>query len=443
MHRIILLLLLLSGSSFGLCPTLTIPTDYLTVDYFRRANQQANWTAVANAYNNCKDSINAGPLLRINNWTTNLQIKSLQDMSFKIDDDNNGTHKLVFLGGAADTLAKFTEDTTARFYKNVTVNRSVTVDSNISATGGYFYNPGLAKPSYTIGSAGSNYGHIGNINSTTWGLGSGASRTALSTSALTWNDAGAVTLSGAVAIAGVATASGGIVLGASFTDKTTTLSSNTTLTTAHSTIFASASGGGFTLTLPAAAGLTGLTYTIYKVDVTAAATGGGNTVTIDGNASETIGGAANQVLASNLGNGALRIICDGSNWKILSLYDEGSFIVTATGFTVNPTGTAVYSRNGKQVTVMLPTSFTGASNLPTFTATGSPASIAPTVSTQIRLAGFYNNSAGADNVNVFLSAGSTTYTFMLGEITNTWATALTTKGTTGNYTAQSFTYTLF
>jgi trimeric autotransporter adhesin len=185
------------------------------------------------------------------------------------------------------------------------------------------------------------------------------------------------TLSGTLGVTGVTSATGGLTLGASFVDKTTSLTSNTTLTSAHSTILASASGGSFTLTLPAASGNTGLTYTIYKTDVTAAATGGGNTVTIDGNGSETIGGALTQVLASNTGNGVIRIICDGSNWQIQSFYDEGTYTATGTGFTANPTGTAKYYRTGKSsVMINLPL-LAGTSNAASFTVTGLPASLVP------------------------------------------------------------------
>ena len=57
-------------------------------------------------------------------------------------------------------------------------------------------------------------------------------------------------------------------------------------------------------------------------------------------------------------------------------YEESTFTVTGTGFTVNPTGTARYVRVGKHVTLMLP-SLSGTSNATTFAITGIPASLRP------------------------------------------------------------------
>jgi hypothetical protein len=64
-----------------------------------------------------------------------------------------------------------------------------------------------------------------------------------------------------------------------------------------------------TLTLPAASGNTGLTYIIKKVDST------GNSLTIDGNASETIDGSTTAVISSQYDS--ITIICNGTNWDIV------------------------------------------------------------------------------------------------------------------------------
>lgn len=63
-----------------------------------------------------------------------------------------------------------------------------------------------------------------------------------------------------------------------------------------------------TITLPAASGLAGKQI-IIKDESGAAAT---NNITIDGNASESIDGAATALISTNYG--ALRLYCDGSNW---------------------------------------------------------------------------------------------------------------------------------
>jgi len=66
--------------------------------------------------------------------------------------------------------------------------------------------------------------------------------------------------------------------------------------------------GNLTLTLPAASGRLGREFIIKH------AGGSSNTVTVDGNASETIDGQATQVI--NTG-GSITIICDGNNWFII------------------------------------------------------------------------------------------------------------------------------
>ena len=70
----------------------------------------------------------------------------------------------------------------------------------------------------------------------------------------------------------------------------------------------SATGGAMTINLPAAANHTGRVYVIKKTDSSA------NTVTIDGNASETIDGAATLVLSLQWDTAILW--CDGLNWNL-------------------------------------------------------------------------------------------------------------------------------
>ena len=82
-----------------------------------------------------------------------------------------------------------------------------------------------------------------------------------------------------------------------------------TLTAFDSVILASASGGAFTLTLPAASGVSGKIYEIKKTDSTE------NIVTVDANSSETIDGLLTWELRSSLA--FLKIISDGTNWHVL------------------------------------------------------------------------------------------------------------------------------
>ena len=82
---------------------------------------------------------------------------------------------------------------------------------------------------------------------------------------------------------------------------------NYTLTADDGTIRADASGGAFTLTLPASASNDKKVYTIIRTDVLAST----NMLTIDPNASETIDGQTTQLMAPGE---TLVIQSDGTNW---------------------------------------------------------------------------------------------------------------------------------
>ena len=69
-----------------------------------------------------------------------------------------------------------------------------------------------------------------------------------------------------------------------------------------------ASGGSRTITLYAASSNSGRQVKVKKIDSSA------NTVTIDGNSSETIDGATTQVIEAQYTS--LSLVCDGSNWHI-------------------------------------------------------------------------------------------------------------------------------
>jgi hypothetical protein len=82
-----------------------------------------------------------------------------------------------------------------------------------------------------------------------------------------------------------------------------------TATSAEDVILCSASGGAWTLTLPAAALHSGRHYAIKKTDSST------NAITIDGNGSETIDGAL--TVALSMQYEALTLVSDGSNWSII------------------------------------------------------------------------------------------------------------------------------
>jgi hypothetical protein len=68
--------------------------------------------------------------------------------------------------------------------------------------------------------------------------------------------------------------------------------------------------GTFTVTLPASSGRTGRILIIKN--------SGAGTITVDGNASETIDGAATYAISVQYGT--IQIISDGTNWKIIAKF---------------------------------------------------------------------------------------------------------------------------
>jgi hypothetical protein len=86
-----------------------------------------------------------------------------------------------------------------------------------------------------------------------------------------------------------------------------TKTANYTATSADDVIIVDAASGNVTITLPAAASSTGLELTIKRIDAS------GNTMTIDGNASETIDDSTTQALSQY---DVLTMVCDGAEWWI-------------------------------------------------------------------------------------------------------------------------------
>ena len=204
------------------------------------------------------------------------------------------------------------------------------------------------------------------------------------TTALTITSTQAATFSSTLSATAATDNASSLQVGGSVSNKITALTSNTTLTSAHNTIEAAATGGSFTITLPAASGCTGRRYAIHKNDVSS------NTVTVDGNASETIDGALTIVLGGNVGNSHLVIVSNGTGWRIEWLYEEGTFTATGTGFTTSITSTARYTRIGKSVTLNVP-QLVGTSNSTSFTITGTPSFIVPLGGGTARALGVYDN----------------------------------------------------
>src|SRR6185295_13642672 len=106
-----------------------------------------------------------------------------------------------------------------------------------------------------------------------------------------WVDAGIVRIDDTLSVGAAAPLSKLDVVGSAGYNITST-STDITLDVTHYTVLVDASGANRTITLPAASGATRRIYVIKKTDATA------NTVTIDGNGSETIDGATTQVISA-------------------------------------------------------------------------------------------------------------------------------------------------
>lgn len=85
-----------------------------------------------------------------------------------------------------------------------------------------------------------------------------------------------------------------------------------TLDNTYYTIKVDASGANRTITLPAASGCSRRIYVIKKIDNSA------NTVTIDGNATETIDGALTKIVNTQYAGYAIQ--SDGTNWNIIASF---------------------------------------------------------------------------------------------------------------------------
>ncbi len=92
----------------------------------------------------------------------------------------------------------------------------------------------------------------------------------------------------------------------SLSKKVTTITANTTLDTSYNVVICDNATSAITVTLPTASGIFGRLYTIKKGTST-------SNITIDGNASETIDGAATIVMSDQMD--ALTIFSDGTNWR--------------------------------------------------------------------------------------------------------------------------------
>lgn len=105
------------------------------------------------------------------------------------------------------------------------------------------------------------------------------------------------------------------------TPTVTTVTTDTTLTAVTQVIKGNTTSGSITLTLPTAVGNMGLRIIAMK-------TSAANTLTLDGNASETINGSATFDLTAN--NEVAEIISDNANWVIINSNASGTVTLSGT-----------------------------------------------------------------------------------------------------------------
>jgi hypothetical protein len=243
---------------------------------------------------------------------------------------------------------------------------------------------------------------------------------------------GASTLSGGATVGAATDSASTQQIGGSESRKVSAITGNLTLDATYNTMECNATAGSFVITLPAAATCSGRRYAFHKNDTSA------NTVTIDGNASETIDGALTVILSGNAGNSHLVIVSNGTNWRIEYLYDEGSFTATLTGCTTSPTGTVYYTRNGKLVFALLP-AITATSNTNAATLTGWPAALTPAHA----IFEYMVTVDAAANRSGAASLSGTTLTLYQSAINSASSTGFSAAGTKGiPNDGTPFTYTL-
>lgn len=414
--KTILALLAFVGLAAAQIPTVVLPHVFAADSVQKQRYIYENDTILANRIIEIRDSVNQD--------TIKTRIQSLSNLRLTIDADANATGACLSFthNGSADTLAKVCDDSVLTVFKDLVINRKLILTDSARLT-----QLTASRPVETDAAK-----HL--VSGTVSGTGAFVKQTSptLVTPALGVATATSLATSGIVSVLGTTDAASTLQVGGSESYKVAALTSNTTLDATHNVIEAAATGGSFTLTLPAASGCTGRRYTIHKNDASS------NTVTVDGNASETIDGALTVVLGGNVGNSHLVIRSNGTGWRIEWLYEEGTFNFTAVGFGSSPSIAANYARTGRAVTLSFNQLF-ATSNSTSTSLTGMPSSISPATLTQeFQLADCYDNTTTLANVNGKISSGGTTITLMKDGSVSGW----TASGTKGCTNSQTFAYQL-
>lgn len=194
-------------------------------------------------------------------------------------------------------------------------------------------------------------------------------------------------------------AAGGLVIDA--------YTANHTVTAANSVLTGDASSGSFTFTLPTAVGIEGTVYRFKRTDQTLA-----NSITIDGDGTETIDGAANKKLMTQFEE--FTLVSDNANWVVLShTYPKGwaSYTPTYTGFGTATASEMYWRRDGDSIVIT--GNFTTGTTTATEARVSLPSGLTSTAFPNIRAVGtgWWDNVDGGSNISslAVLSEPSTTY----------------------------------
>jgi hypothetical protein len=237
-----------------------------------------------------------------NTWTLDNGTAPINGTALTKVDDTNVT---LTLGGNPSTALVNSASITVGWTGNLATTRGGTGLASV-ATGGLIQGSGTNTFSELASVSAGSYLRSGGVSTVSvWSTlklpnSATANRIPYATSTNTIGESANLTFDGnTLAVAG------------SLTLSIATFTTDVTLGNTHHTVLMNVSVNRI-VTLPAAAGNTGRVYVIKKIDASAF------TVTIDGNASETIDGATTKVLA--LQYAGMTIQCDGSNWHIIGIF---------------------------------------------------------------------------------------------------------------------------
>lgn len=433
--RVLVGSILLAQASFGaLCERVSYygtMLDWLTAAGISRANLNINPNLLKTAYDNCADSVSA--YVPGGGVFAGTALRSNTDLRLTLDNDANGTGLRLAIthNGASDTIAKFTDDSTFKVWRNILALDTVAAEDGFRAGATAATNVLWTRASADMWSTPDSLTVTGKLKVT------GNVNINGATDASGWrlnvSDGGIATTNGnTIASFGVGTPSE-VAAGnteyiqlrhaSSLGELRVTRSNSGTfrdfvLSTSDAERYRVTAAGAHTITgaasftsTAAVTGKLGSADSVYAEDGIRVGSVGASNVNWNRSAanmwstpdSVTILGELN-VGDSVLGASA-RFTGTVAADSIISdkFYTEGTFTGTLTGCTTSPTVTIYYVRVGKHVTLTIPSTITATSNTTAATITGLPAALRPARSQFMAYDGVWNNSStymGSIGINI-------------------------------------------